>query len=104
MSNYFLQRKIDVVILCGGLGTRIKKISKRTPKSLIKINNKNILNYILNEVKKYNFNKIYLLTGYKSRLFRKYNKINFYFIPIECIEEKKLMGTGGALYNLKKKK
>ena len=104
MSEYLLRKKIDVVILCGGLGTRIKKISKRTPKSLIKINNKNILNYILNEVKKYNFNKIYLLTGYKSRLFRKYNKINSYFIPIECIEEKKLMGTGGALYNLKKKK
>lgn len=103
MSKYFINKKIDLVILCGGIGSRIKKYSKGIPKSLIKINNKSILTYILNEFKKYNFNKIYLLTGYKSHLFRHLDKTNLNFIPIECLIEKKLMGTGGALNNLKKK-
>ena len=69
MSNYFLNQKIDVVILCGGIGSRIKNYSKGVPKSLIEINKKNILTYLLNEIKKYNFNKIFLLTGYKSKVF-----------------------------------
>ena len=103
MSKYFINKKIDLVILCGGIGSRIKRYSKGIPKSLIKINNKSILTYILNEFKKYNFNKIYLLTGYKSHLFRHLDKTNLNFIPIECMIEKKLMGTGGALNNLKKK-
>ena len=104
MSKLYIKQKIDVVILCGGLGTRIKRLSKGIPKSLIPINKKNILTYIINEIKKYNFNKIYLLTGYKSKLFEKYNKVKPYLIPIECVAEKKLMGTGGSLYQLKKKK
>ena len=103
MPEYFFKKKVDAVILCGGLGTRIKDISKGVPKGLIKINKKNILTYILNEVKKYNFNKIYLMTGYKSKLFKKFDKINSYFIPTQSLEEKKLMGTGGALSNLRKK-
>lgn len=102
--SLLLKKKIDVVILSGGVGSRIKEISGGIPKSLIKINNKNILTYIFNEIKKYNFNKIYILTGYKSREFVKFNKKNINFIPIECVSEKKPMGTGGALYNLKKKK
>ena len=104
MTKFYIKQKIDVVILCGGLGTRIKKLSKGIPKSLIPINKKNILTYIINEIKKYNFNKIYLLTGYKSKLFKRYNKVKPYLIPIECLAEKKLMGTGGSLYQLKKKK
>ena len=104
MSNYFIKQKVDVVILCGGVGSRIKNFSRGIPKSLIKINQKNILIYLLNEIKKYNFNKIFLLTGYKSKLFNKYDKSVHNFIPVECIKENKPMGTGGALYNLKYKK
>ena len=104
MPEQLLKKKIDVVILCGGIGSRIKKMSKGIPKSLVNINNKNILTYILNDITKYNFNKIFLLTGYKSHQFKKYNKKKINFIPIECIKENKPMGTGGALHSLKKKK
>lgn len=101
--SLLLKKKVDVVILSGGIGSRIRKISEGVPKSLIKINNKNILTYIFNEIKKYNFNKIYILTGYKSNRFVKFSKKKVNFVPIECVTEKKPMGTGGALYNLKKK-
>ena len=37
-------------ILCGGKGTRLGNITKRTPKPLIKINNKAALHYIINEL------------------------------------------------------
>ena len=94
MFKHYLKKKIDVAILCGGIGSRIKKYSKGVPKSLIKINEKNIIIYILNELKKYNFNKIYLLTGYKSELFKHFDKIKLNFIPVERIIEKKSMGTG----------
>ena len=72
MSKYFFSKKVDAVILCGGLGSRLKKISKGKPKSLIKINQKNILCYIINELKKYNFNKIYLFRVSKNQHVNKF--------------------------------
>ena len=62
------------------------------------------LSYIINFASKYNLNKIYLLTGYKSDIiFEKFNNKTFNFVKIECIKEKQEMGTGGALNSIKKK-
>ena len=93
----------DLVILAGGIGSRLKKINKKKiPKPLIKFNNFHFLDYILMKFSKYNFRKIYILTSYKSYMFRKYQSKFINFQNIEVIFEKKLMGTGGALLSVKK--
>ena len=43
---------------------------------------------IINHYSKYNFNKIYILSGYKSYLFKKYNNKIFNSIKTELIQEK----------------
>lgn len=97
-------KKIDLVILAGGKGQRIKKYTKFVPKPLIKIKHKPFLKYLLNYYSKYNFNKILLLCGYKGNKIKKiYHKKNINLIPIECIIEKRRLGTGGALYQIKNK-
>ena len=94
----------DLVILCGGKGTRLKSLTKKIPKPLIKINDIPFLDYLINFYQKYDFKKIYLLAGYNGRKIKKvYEKKNFNFIDIEVIVEKKLMGTGGSLLQLKNK-
>lgn len=96
--------KLDLVILVGGKGTRIKKYLKGLPKPMLRFNEKFFLSYIINFASKYNLNKIYLLTGYKSDIiFEKFNNKTFNFVKIECIKEKQEMGTGGALNSIKKK-
>ena len=97
-------KKIDLVILAGGIGSRIKKHLGGKPKPMLKFNSKYFLNYLINNLGKYNFNKIIILTRYKSDIiYNKFHKKNFNFINIECINEKKKMGTGGALHLIKKK-
>ena len=98
-------KKIDLVILAGGKGSRIKKFLQNKPKPMMKFNNIYFLQYLINNFSKYPFNKIYILTGFKNKLiFQNFHNKSFNFIKIECIKEKYLMGTGGALYNLKQKK
>ena len=98
------KRKIDLVVLAGGKGSRIKKFLKNNPKPMLKFNKKYFLNYILRKACSYNFKKIYILTGFKSHvIFKSFHNKIFNFIQIICIKEKKEMGTGGALYSLKKK-
>ena len=67
-------KKIDLVILAGGKGTRIKEFLGNKPKPMIKLNNIYFLQYLLNSLSKFSFNKIYILTGYKHRIiFKNFN-------------------------------
>jgi D-glycero-D-manno-heptose 1,7-bisphosphate phosphatase len=61
------------------------------------------MQYLLNTYSKFNFKRIIILCGYRSRFFfKKYNNKLINLINIKCIKEKKLLGTGGALHKLKK--
>ena len=103
-DNYSL-KKIDCVILAGGKGTRIKKFLGKYPKPMLKFNGKHFIQYIINKISKYNFKRIILLCGFKHKIiFQKFHKKTINFTEVICIKEKKLLGTGGALINLKKLK
>jgi D,D-heptose 1,7-bisphosphate phosphatase len=94
--------KIDLVILAGGRGTRIKNFLGKYPKPLIKFNSKHFIQYILNKASKYNFKRIIILCGYRHKFFfNKYHNRIINFNKIICLKEKKLLGTAGALKNLK---
>lgn len=95
------KKKVNILILCGGLGSRISKITKKTPKPLIKIFGKPFLYYLIKNLTRYNFDKFYLLTHYKSDDFIKFksqyeDKIN---TKIKIIKEKIKLDTGGAVIN-----
>ena len=96
--------KTDLVILCGGRGSRLKYYTNKTHKPLLKINGITFLNKIINYYQKLDLNKIYLLAGYKGKLIKKYydNKI-FNLISTKVIVEKKPLGTAGSLNLIKKK-
>lgn len=95
--------KIDLVILAGGKGTRIKTFLKGLPKPLFKFNNISFLQLLLNYYCKYPFENIYILCGFKGdKIYNKFNNKFINFVKIKCIIEKKPLGTAGALNGLKK--
>ena len=98
-------KNLDLVILAGGKGTRIKKYLHNKPKPMVKFNEIYFLQYLINIFSKYPINKIFILVGYKSDIiFKNFHNKTFNFTKVVCVKEKKLMGTGGALLSLKKKK
>jgi len=103
MPESYVLRNIDLVILAGGKGTRIKKLLGKYPKPMLKFNNKHFIQYVLNCNCKYNFKRIIILCGFRNKIFfEKLNKKLKNLTKIICIKENKLLGTGGALSNLKK--
>ena len=94
----------DIVVLVGGRGRRLGKITKKLPKPLIKINSRPFLEHLLAKLLKYNFKRIYLLCSYKKNKFYKlYHNKQIHNTKIICIDEGKQKGTGGALFKLKRK-
>ena len=65
---------MKVVILAGGLGTRLSEYTKTIPKPMVKIGPYPIIVHIIKHYIKYGFNDFILATGYKSYVFKKYFK------------------------------
>ena len=81
-------RKDAAIILCGGRGSRINEFTKIIPKSLIKIQNKPIIWFVLSNLIKTKIKKIILPLGYKGKKIKNYVEKNFaeYLDRIELIE------------------
>ena len=62
----------SVIILCGGRGTRLGGLGKKTAKALVKIQGKPILWYILKLLKRNKFNHFILPIGYKGSQIKGY--------------------------------
>ena len=62
------------VILCGGKGTRLGSLSKKIPKTLVKIQKKEILWYIIKFLGFSGFKHIILPLGYKGEQIKKFLK------------------------------
>ena len=96
---------LDLIILAGGKGSRVKSLLRNKPKPMAIFNKKPFIEYLIQSYSKYHFKNIYILGGFKSvQIFKKFEKKNYNCISIKCFKEKKLMGTGGALNIIKKMK
>lgn len=63
---------IPVMILCGGMGTRLREASERLPKPLVDIGSRPILWHVMKTYSHYGFRRFVLLLGYKSDLVKQY--------------------------------
>lgn len=70
-------KKIDIIILCGGYGTRLKPYTIKTPKPLLLVNKKPFLYYSIKRfLRNKDVNKIYLASGYKSNKIKRFVRLN----------------------------
>jgi len=95
---------MQIVILCGGKATRLYPLSKKIPKSMIKIERKPFLEHQLDLLKKNKIKNILLCVGYKGEQIKDYFGDGKKFgVDIKYSQEKKkLLGTAGALKNAEK--
>ena len=92
---------MKVVILAGGLGTRISEYTKTIPKPMIPINKVPILIHIINYYRKYGFNEFYIAVGYKSKIIKDYfKKKKIRNCKINIIDTGLKTMTGGRLKRL----
>jgi mannose-1-phosphate guanylyltransferase len=92
--------EIPVIILVGGLGTRLRPFTETVPKPMIDICGKPFLEYKIEQIKNAGVKKIILCVGYLG------NKVEEHFgdgkkfgVEISYSYEKELLGTAGAIKN-----
>lgn len=66
------KNNLSTIILCGGSGKRLYPLTKKIPKPLIKIRNKEILSYIIDHLNYYEIKNILVSTGFKHKSFKNF--------------------------------
>ena len=93
---------MKVVILCGGLGSRLAEETIRKPKPMVELGKKPIIIHIMNIYYRYGFKDFILAAGYKVNYIKNYFKNNKYNFNINVIDTGQNTLTGGRLLRLKK--
>jgi dTDP-glucose pyrophosphorylase len=87
-----------VIIMAGGLGTRLKDLTKEIPKPMLRIGEDPILQHTINNFKQYGYNKILLSVNYKSEIIENYFQDGFaYGVKINYVKETNRLGTAGGI-------
>lgn len=91
--------EMQVVVLMGGLGTRLKNYTTDCPKSLVDVCGKPFFDYQLDLLRAWGFKKFVFLVGYKADMIEEhYGDGSELGISIKyCYDGEKLLGTGGAV-------
>ena len=93
---------MKIVILCGGLGSRLSEETKVKPKPMVKVGGKPILCHITDIYKKFGFNEFILALGYKGEYIKNFYLKNKNSEKIKLVNTGKNTMTGGRLLRLKK--
>ena len=94
---------VPVVIMAGGKGVRLDPFTKILPKPLIPIGEKPIIELIMDNFKKYGFNKFLISLNYRAEMIKMYFSENPTDYRIEYVQEKEFLGTAGSLSLIKSK-
>ena len=94
---------IPVVIMAGGIGSRLYPYTKILPKPLIPIGEIPIMEHIINQFLQYDCNYFYLIVNHKKNMIKAYFNEFEHDYHVNYIEEEQPLGTGGGLSLLKDK-
>ena len=93
-----------VILMVGGLGTRLRPLTNDVPKPMLDVGNKPILHTIVENFAKYGYTDIIMCVNYKSEIIKEYfGNGDKFGVKIEYVLESKRMGTAGALSLLQKR-
>jgi dTDP-glucose pyrophosphorylase len=87
-----------VVVMAGGMGTRLSPLTDECPKPLLEIGGKPILETILENLSGYGFHRFYFSVNYRSEMIEEYfGNGSAWGVDIKYVREDKRLGTAGPL-------
>jgi len=100
LQNLIGANRIDnpVFLMAGGFGSRLRPLTHDTPKPLLKVGDKPILETILHQFIEAGFHNFFISTHYKAEMIHQYfGNGSQWNISIQYVHEESPLGTAGAL-------
>ncbi|MFM1651284.1 nucleotidyltransferase family protein [Brevibacillus sp. B_LB10_24] len=92
------QKENWVILMAGGLGSRLQPLTDDCPKPLLKVGSKPLLETIIENFVEQNFYKFFLSVNYKAEMIKEYfGNGSQWGVELNYLHENKRLGTAGAL-------
>jgi D-glycero-alpha-D-manno-heptose 1-phosphate guanylyltransferase len=88
---------VHVLILAGGLGTRLRSVVSDRPKVLAEVGGRPFITYLLDQLAQAGFQAVTLLTGYRGDMVEAQLGLAYGGIQVGYSVEESPLGTGGAI-------
>jgi len=88
---------IDAVIMAGGKGIRLRPLTENTPKPLLKVGEKTIIDYNIDRLISYGVENISVTVNYLKEQIEEHFKEKRNTIQIKCVREPQYLGTIGSI-------
>ena len=88
---------IDAVLMAGGKGERLRPLTEKTPKPLLKVGEKAIIDYNIDNLISYGVSHISVTTNYLGEQIEKHFKVSRKGIKVNCVREPQYLGTIGSI-------
>jgi NDP-sugar pyrophosphorylase family protein len=88
---------MNAIIVCGGLSTRLGDITKNTPKVLLQIGDRTVLEWQLEKIRSIGIDTVVLAAGHLSHVLEAEVGTEYKGVKIIYAIEKERLGTGGAI-------
>lgn len=97
-SNVDNLKENPVMILAGGLGTRLGELTKQTPKSLLPVGNASVIEIAIQNLISHGFRKFYISINYKAEMIRDFlGSGDRWGCDIQYLQEDERLGTAGPI-------
>jgi NDP-sugar pyrophosphorylase family protein len=91
--------RTDVVVLCGGSGTRLRSAIADAPKGMVDIAGRPFLELLLRQLRRYGFDRAILAVGYRKDIIQSHFGDRAFGLRLSYSPELYPLGTAGALRN-----
>ena len=98
--DFYYQKSIlpiDAVIMAGGKGERLRPLTLTTPKPLLPVGNKAIIDHNVDRLISYGVEHISVTVNYLAEQLEEHYKEPHQDVKVECVREQKFLGTMGAV-------
>lgn len=97
LTNYKSHLPIDAVLMAGGKGERLRPLTEKTPKPLIKVGDKCIIDYNIDNLISYGIKNISVTINYLGEQLEEHFSTERDGIKINTVREPKYLGTIGSI-------
>lgn len=102
LQTYKTKLPIDAVIMAGGKGERLRPLTEKTPKPLIKVGEKCIIDYNVDNLISYGVKHISVTVNYLGEQLEAHYAEKRNDVKIDTVREPKFLGTIGSIQFVKK--
>lgn len=102
LEKFKTRLPIDAVLMAGGKGERLRPLTEKTPKPLLKVGDKTIIDHNIDRLIYYGVKHISVTVNYLREQLEEHFAAPHNGVQIECVREPSFLGTMGSIKYIRK--